>query len=416
MPAIAQLSGLAPEALVQTVLMFSGGIARRLPRVGSIDTNPYVAFLTGIRTPTGSQHPANVCGNCVVIDHETICRAAFPFGRVCYSNNIVIEQFIQRLNRGEVQPEMLGELVPQEVVANLRSRVYDQRTILQSSVAYGMTLVLAGLATEISINIWQGTGSGGSGYSTPVGLENLITSPSTYITPVVSGGSCTPAYPTIINYNNDYNATNTTVGSMLVAALNRLSSILSVKARGTGFDDMEWAICMPPELAELVKQMWSAAYATTFGYQLPSGTSFVVDASAVAKMREAIEQESAMYIGGRRYVLVPDPGIAVTTAANENTANIYFLPLRSGRLDTLYLHYLDLSQFQNWPDVQGMTWTDGGMVQWWWTQSGPCVSISGMTQYRPVLLTPHLAGAVVGVQWPVGTPAWPVPVHPGAVG
>ncbi len=413
MTVIPSLEGVTNPDVVQT-LALPVGLASVLPKVASVEREPEFAFLTGLHASAGQQHPSTACGNCIAVNTEFTCRATLPFGRVCFSSgNITVEDVVAKLNRGEADFRLIGDLVGDDVLQDLRTRRFSNaRNALEAGVALKMREVAAAISAEIATQIWQGTGSGNAGYATPVGLEEFILNPDSYITGD-TGVDCSSAYPATATVNAMYNSTDSN-GSVLVQAMARMAYVLQTRASRTGLAPVEWAICMPAELWYLVANIWVHAFSTTTGYALPAGSTFVVDASALTAAREKVMSDQVLTILGRPYRVITDDGIDVTVTDTTASANIYFIPLRvANRYDATVLQYLDLSRFANWEDTP-FIWTDSGQVQWWTTQTGPCFSVSALTQYRPVILTPHLAGAIVGVRWTAGTePAFPTPVHPG---
>ncbi len=395
----------APEAI--SALRGTTGLMSRLPVRLVRESNPQFGYITGLGGLTGNP-PSTACGACQTAGGVRSCIVVLPFGRKCVASEALdVYSILRRLNAGEIVPELIGDFVGEEFVSSVLGKMnFSADELATTGIGYGMWVVATELTRWVSSVIFAGDPTGGTeGESEPVGLDNQVITGRTDI----GGAACSSLDSYVVNYGAPYNRTDSG-GSVLIREINRAVAVLTERAHRAGLAPVSFALVTSPELRFLLADMWAAAYTATFGYQLTSGGPYLVDLSASSASRDRILSEGALNILGNTVPLVADDGVPVVTGQQTTSSTIYILPMtyagnRPGVYLQLFDHRMSVSDAERLPFI----FTDGGAVQWWVTQTGPCYTVSGSVRPRVVLEVPHLAAKITGIQYTPGTPSWPAP-------
>jgi hypothetical protein len=407
-------TGVSAKEVLSTVVTPSS-ILSKLNWVSSNVANPQIAYLLRVDSSPSGTVPSSKCATCQTVGEVASCVAIVPYGRYCFTSpTISPEEFMQRVNQGEVDFEIIGELLSPEVRELIGRGEVNNQVVTESGIALAMLAVARALYLRLHEDIWSGDPTGGTeGFREIVGLDALITNT---ITDALTGTPCPNLGSVVVNFSDNYNATDST-GSVLARRLLEVMTVLRHRAAAYGFGDVQWVIAVPPELKYLLSLTWAGMFSAVFGYTFPTGHMPTIDLAALARERDRMLSEDTIAIGGRVYPFIGDDGIPVTEAAGTSTGNIYIIPISAGGRKLTFLNYLDMSGS---PELaQGYAAavvTDTGRVLWYTAPSGGlCYNLTGVIVPRVVLLTPYLAAKITGISWPTMAIGFPEPLMSGGV-
>lgn len=389
------------------------GLAGVLPAVGTIDTNPQFAYITGFVAASGS-NPDTVCENCKTAGPIKNCIQTAQFGRYCFNTReMELNRVGQRTNRGEfldlnlVNPPLLQAGGNGMTAPNVPGNPDLMRETLVRFMEVGVAF-----QNQLIPQLYTGNpanNSAGGGYKEFPGLDILI---GTSKVDAITGQTCPSLYSDIKDFN--YDKVDVNAGFTIVNVLTYMMRQLRWNSERMLMSPTEWVIVMRPGLFYELSAIWPCNYLT---YRCANRDTANIDpvgsysSTDAINMRDSMRNGNFITIDGIQYPVVLDDGIVedsnTTNARVDNTcfaSDIYVVPLRSAGMQVTYWEYLDYSQGAMPAAAEGnisdFYWTDGG--KFLWHKQPPlnwCVRWLAKIEPRVILLTPHLAGRITNVQY-----------------
>jgi len=387
------------------------GLLSALPAMGTVDTSPIVAFLTGFTDESGSE-PSAPCAECVKAGNIKSCYQGSAFGLVCReTDEINLADVGRRVNRGEFMDLRLvndpllndAELWVPSSVPKSTANVLNREVL-----ARWLTLGVA-FENKLCSMVWTGnpTNNVGTGYAEYSGLESLVT---TGHTDVLNSTSC-PSLDSDVKDANYLSVENDS--AQVFYLLEMIYRYVKHNAIHLGFMPVQWAWVMKDALFRQLTDRWPCVYASARCNATANDVSNNVDGLVMKQMSDEMYNGQYLLIDGQRIPVILDdciPYESNTTNgdlnSNEFASDIYLLPFTvRGGVNTLYMEYFDYSA----PNgvMQGILdgrmgneyWTDGGRFLWTYSRTRFCASWVARIQPRLRLLTPHLAGVLQNVKF-----------------
>ncbi len=390
------------------------GVSAFLPVFPSVNTNPLFPFITGIEEDSGDE-PTTPCATCLSGEYEACIQTA-TFGRVCReSKTIDVDKVMERVNSGEMDMELVNDILgfPEDNMAPISS--YDRSTLLQVATAQGMLMVGMLLQQKLVPMWWQGNPANNLGvapnygYAECPGLDLLI---STGKVDAITNTTC-PALDSDIKefaYNN-INTLNAGGGYRIVEYMSSMMWTLFYNADRMGLLPCQWALVMNAHAWYELTEIWPVAWLSTRNIVMIAGNTNNIDSSRVAIMREQMRETMTIRINGMELPVIIDDGIytydSVNDAANLNAGefacNFYFLPLRyMGSRPGVFIQYKDYRGALTDIAMAGLTGdirTDDGRFMWTTERLKWCFTVSGKVEPRILLKVPQLAGRINHVMY-----------------
>ncbi len=388
------------------------GLVSTLPAIGSIQTDPLYAYLTGFQAAVGSEADG-VCDDPPVAGPTKSCIQTAQFGRYSrMTKEIEINRVGQQTNRGEfLDLRIMNDplLMDQSglLSQNIAGTPNLMREVLMAFVEVGVSIQNL-IMPQLYVGNPANNSAGGGSKEFP-GLDILI---GTGKVDAITGINCPSLDSDIKDFN--YGLVDTVVaGNDIVQTVTYMARFLKHNASRMGFDPTTWVITMREELFYELTAVWPCSYLTYRCVTRDANQDRqVVNASDQIAMRDQMRRENWLLIDGVQWPVVTDDGIAEETDADnvlieagQFASDIYFIPLTvlGGRAVT-WMEYLDYSQgaMQAVQDgrLGNFFWTDGGRFLWhakpptnwcnqWLTKIEP----------RVILKTPQLAGRIQNVRY-----------------
>lgn len=392
------------------------GLMQILPAVGSIWSQPLVAYLTGFTDDENVAEKDKVCDVPPAAGQMKSCLQGALFGRVeRKTEQFEITQAMNPMNQGEtLDLRIINDPLIESGLSVPSSIPREAGNVLMRQVlALWMNL---GVALERKLGPLTFTGnpsnnSAGGGYQEFHGLETLV---GTGKIDVITNNVCSALNSDLRNFGYKRIDQN---GSNLVAVLTSMVRYINDIATRTGLDPVQHVFAMRRNLFDDLADIWPCAYGTyrctASGVSDPSITQLVVDAGAQRQMAEDMRNGKYLMIDGVKIPVIIDdfiPEDSQITNSNVRSgcfaSDIYYLPLTvRGGIVSLFYEYYDFSAANGVMQavVDGhMTddyWTDGGRYLWTKQRTGWCMEWWAMIKPRLRLLTPHLAGRLQNVAY-----------------
>lgn len=391
------------------------GIAGLLPAMGTMVTNPLYPYITGFLDVSGD-NPNGVCDEPQTAGPIKSCYQTADFGRYSFvTRELELNRVGQQTNRGEFMdlrlmndPLLVGGDITVPGSAN-------RNPSLAREVLVRMMEVGVSFQNKLARQIYTGNpanNSGGEGYKEFPGLDILI---STGKVDAKTGASCPSLDPDIKDFN--YQRLDLAGGgTLIVNTLTYLLRYVKHNASRMGFGQTRWVMAMRQSLFWELTAVWPCAY-LTYRCMMNGANSeqLVINANDQIAMRDAMRNGMYLTIDGENIQIVIDDGITEetnTTSASVTSgcfaSDIYLIPLTvMGGTPVTYWEYLDYTGINGAMQAvsDGMLlendfWSDGG--RYLWHKEPPlrwCVRWDAKIEPRIVMLTPHLAGRLLNVQY-----------------
>lgn len=391
------------------------GLAGMLPARPNNSMNPLYPYLTGFIEETGGVADAT-CDDCPTPGPMKNCFQTSVFGRYCYQTRTIdITRMGQIVNRGEFTDLMLwnqplndtgGLTVPNSAGGNINLNNEASIRFAEIGVAF---------QNKLMKQVWEGNpanNSAGGGYREFPGLDILI---GTGKVDAVTGTPCPSLDSLMVNFNAAVD--NTDPDNNIVNVLTyTLRSLMSLASR-TGLDPVRWAVVMREELFYEITAQWPCNYLTYRCITMNNGVANL-DVGDAIRMRDEMRNSSYLVMDGKRVDVIIDDALSAT-GTGTYTSDIVILPLtvQGNKAVTFWEYFawngpnaaLAAETLRAAPLMSNYYWTDGG--QYIWHLKPPvnwCVQWIGLIEPRLILLTPHLAARITGVQYtPLQTPRQP---------
>jgi hypothetical protein len=385
------------------------GISEFLRAVGTVYTNPQFPYITGIEEDAGNE-PSTECATCLSGEIEGCIQTA-QFGRICReTKTLAPNEVIERVNSGEVDLQLMNDILgfQGDVMAAVRN--YDRSSLLQIATATAMLVVGALLQAKLVPMWWQGNPANnvGTGYAEFPGLSILV---GTGKVDANTNTTCPALDSDVKEFNYQLVSAVDAAGNFrIVQQLSYLEAYLYHNATRMNLSPVSWAVVMRPELWYELTNVWPIAYLSTRGFALPAGNTNFIDAGSVRDRMDAMLEGQFLFINGRRHPVILDDGIFennstndANLAAGEFASDIYMIPMTylGGRPATFIQHKdyrgarRELREARYTDDI----WTDDGRFLWTHERLKWCYTLSGKVEPRIILKTPQLAGRLNHVRY-----------------
>jgi hypothetical protein len=382
------------------------GIASQMQLAASRYMNPEFPYITGIREVSGQTEPSTKCSTCLSGETKSCIQTA-QFGYVCReSQELEIGRTIQRINSGEVDLQLVNEILGNDGDPFMSTESLSRETSLDIETAWAMVEVGAMFQNALVPMLWQGNPANnvGDGYREFPGLDMLI---GTDKVDAHTGAECAALDSDVKEFNyNDLSFTNAEGAYMIVRYMNAMALYLKHNATRQGLMPVEWVIAMRPELWAELLEIWPVAYFATREFTLPAGNTNFIDATRVRELRDDMAQGMYIDVAGMRYTVSTDDGIFEHTNVNnanvpagDYASSIYFVPMRyMGNRQGTYLEYLDYrftsGETSAMNGKEDFWVSDNGRFMWVVEKQKWCYTLSGRVEPRVILKVPQLAGKI----------------------
>ena len=185
--------------IINAFIMPSSGLAGRLARRKSTETNPILDILTGLTASSGT-NPTLACADGRQPGNLKFCKRSHPFGRIPMDSQVAqIDKMGTALNRGVFRDRTLvgdpfgGGRYPQPL---------DFRTALQNEYKTKILELFAAFNRDYARLIYSGNyanTAGSEGYIEFYGLDTLI---NTGLRDAVTGIACPAADSIVVDFSN----------------------------------------------------------------------------------------------------------------------------------------------------------------------------------------------------------------------
>lgn len=390
------------------------GLAGMLPAVGTRETDPFFAYLTGFLTGSGS-NPNGICDDAPTAGPMKNCIQTAQFGRYQLSTRefeLVIPT--QIINRSE--PQDLNILNDP-----LLSPGFNNNGIIMPGVTGNISSELATRFTELGVGFQNllsrqlyignpANNTAGGGYREFPGLDLLI---STNKKDAVTGQLCPSLNSMIQNFGYRLVSDQSIQGD-IVRWLTYMLRVLNSNAERSGLSPVNFALVMREGLFYELTAVWPCSY-MTYGCQMRSTAgdqTLSLDGGDMIAMRDNMRNGQYLLIDGKQVAVIFDDAIPeqTNTTAGANVpsgmfaSDIYILPMTfMGGMPGIYWQYFDMSAavaMAQAGNVGQYFWTDGG--RYIWHAKPPknwCVQWQTRIEPRIILPVPHLAGKLRNVRY-----------------
>jgi len=387
------------------------GLLSALPSMGTVDTSPIVAYLTGFTDESGSE-PDAPCEECVKAGNIKSCHQGSAFGLVCReTDELNLADVGRRVNRGEFMDlrlinDPLLNSAETWVPTSVPKAVGD--VLNREVLARWLTLGVA-FENKLCGMLWTGnpTNNVGTGYAEYNGIERLVT---TGHVDVLTNVSC-PSLDSDVKDANYISIENN--AAQIFAYLTMIYRYVKHNAETMGFMPVQWAWVIKDSLFRKLSDYWPCVYASFRCNATANDVSNSVDGLRMKAMSDEMYVGRYLLIDGEKVPVILDDCIPYEHNGTNGdldpgtfASDIYLLPFTvRGGVNTLYMEYFDYSSPNGVMQaiVDGRMgneyWTDGGRFLWSFNRTRFCASWVARIQPRLRLLTPHLAGVLQNVTW-----------------
>lgn len=393
------------------------GLGSMLPVRASTMTNPLYPYITGFNASTGA-NADGVCDDPMTAGPIKNCFQTAAFGRYSYqTRELELNRVGQQINRGEFFDL---NIVNDPLVSSLSSLLTPttasgSRFNLAREMLVRMVEVGVAFQDKLIRQVYIGNpanNSGGGGYEEFPGLDILI---GTNKVDAKTGYPCPSLHSDIKDFN--YATVESNGGGTIVNVLTYMMRMLQWNAERMNFGGVTWALVMRPQLFNELTAVWPCAYMTyRCQVQTNTQTQLVVNSNDQIAMRDNMRNGRYLTIDGINYPVILDDAIIEENSSDNAgitpscfASDIYVVPLtiRNGTMAATYWEYFDYASDNGamqaavdggWAD--SFFWTDGG--RYLWHRKPPlnwCVQMLAKVEPRLILLTPHLAGRVLNIEY-----------------
>jgi hypothetical protein len=369
---------------------------------------PLFAALTGFTADDGTQ-PELICDPAPTADMKS-CLLTAQYGVVRYdTKTIEPQQILKQLSAGiNTELNLVGEIlgIDNVTVSGLNpDQVVDMVTVA--------AMVTAAVQAERNLvaQFWQGVVTATNQFP---GLDVQI---ATGQVDSRTNQACTAMDSDV----KDFNYNDIATGALDIAAyLAMLEFYLRTNAAGMGLD-VEWIICMRPNLWQVLTEIWPIKY-NTLPVTLRANERINLSGRENRQDTDEMRRSKIITINSNDYQVVPDVGIFESNNANDANvpagsfaSSIYMVPLRANGQLVTYREHLD---YRPWSvEVARMDkqdfWTDDGIYSWALDKKLWCHTLSLKTEQRIICRHPGIAGRIDNVLYtPIQHTREPFPASP----
>lgn len=390
------------------------GLGGSIPAFGTNRMWPRFAYITGYDAVSGS-NPTAYCDDPQVAGPMRTCVQTADFGRYSFmTREFDITRVGEEQDRGYFTDlRLVNDPLVESLGNNYSPAIPGMAQLVGRETLQRFVEVGVAFQNKLLRQVYQGNpanDTGSEGYQEFPGLDILI---GTGKVDAITGTACAALDSDIKNYN--YVKVNQGTGdSSIVNVMSYMLRYLRSNAERMNMDPVSFAFVMRQALFWEITAMWACSYLTYrcgVNAQNPTTDSVSIDARDAIEFRDGMRSGQYLLLDGVQYPVIIDDGIDEESAINTNritqgcyASDIYIVPLTiQGGMPVTFWQYKDYSQaVQAASDgnIGQYYWTDGG--KWFWHAKPPrnwCVQWLALTEPRIVLLTPHLAGRLMNVQY-----------------
>lgn len=373
-----------------------------LPAVPTTEENPIFAALTGIDDMTGS-FPTQPCEPGPTPGGMTVCKLAFPLGRVTYSSDSIdVDEVIMKYNRGDTRDmRLIGGVMGDTGFGQIGPNM-NTDDILNHVLNNQMYMIGRAYQRWIAQKKWTGTPSNpnqSAGYKEFIGFDNLI---KTGYRDVITNELCPAMDSDVKDFGG--NCIDSGNGSNIYEYVTNMAYSILDSAAQHQLDPVEWDIVMRPEMWRSLTLVWPL-FEYSFGATRAAGiigsaaNNIVTNLSGsdAAMATQDMRNRRVITIGGRNFNVYIDDGIAKTAAPNPQSS-IYFIPrtVAGGQLVTYWEHKDYRAIGSELSNLNGKLrfWTDDGKYLWTTDERLWCFNVHSKIEPRLIFRAPFLAGRI----------------------
>jgi len=401
------------NALFSAMILPQTGVLAELPARPSMDANPLYGLLTGVTPSTGSE-PVGVCDDPPYAGLSKLCTHTFVFGRFSRRSRVIdIDRSGVMTNRGEFTDlRLLGGLDHPGAPAPTKQNP------LVAEAAKALFELGVSIVRDQAFDVYEGNPANNSaqgGRKFPFGFDILI---NTGYQDAITKQLCPAADSIVVDFGNKAIDTN---GTTLVRTITNIMRRLRHIATQTRLNPVFWKISMPAAMFYEVTAIWPCAY-ETYRCVAEGDTSrerFINDRRYLNELTNSMRGDmynrtgQFLWIDGAQVPVVLDDEVRETVLPGESfSANMYFIPytVLGGTPVTLIEHInydapggamAAAAELAPIVGTGGFFFTsDGGRFMW--HKKPPnnfCVEVLVKTEWRLLLLTPHLAARLDNVKY-----------------
>ncbi len=405
-------SRITGEHPVLNAMVRPSGLLSRLPVIrADLHVNEFIDTVTGVTAESGSE-PSSICGTPITAGLTKLCSLVAPFGRVTRQAR---EWSVLKLGKRRDAFEdmayqarfpvnmMQGDNLTMGGIASGGSDIARQEL--------GVRLFELAIAFQRKLGPLVYTGNpannNGEGYMEPIGLDLWINVNNKR--DARSSALCTALNSLLMDFN--YAKADGSTKS-IVQYITQMWRWVNWNAMTMGLAPATWVISMPPDLFNIVTDVWPCAYMSDRCSVGASGANIVVvNDQRNIEMRNEMRNGQFLWIDGVKVPVEPDmfaPTVDWTQNSNvkegEWAADIYMVPLTvMGGMPVTGWQYFDqrISVAENQIARDSRVWsTDEGMYLWGSSSSKVlCFNMQATLEPRLLMHTPQLAARLQHVKY-----------------
>lgn len=404
------------QPLYSAVITPWTGLQYVLPVRGTIKTDPLYGIVTGVTATSGSE-PTGVCDDPPTVGLAKICMASYNLGRESRQTSVLD---VSRGDRITDRGEHTDFIVYGNPFGAERNWMVPGVSPEFGGVAMGegtkrMVEFMVAWSRDFAGIIYTGNptnNTAGGGYREPQGLDIII---NTGHRDAETGQACEAADSIVRSFGSVNISTGTaTQRGELVRLISYIYRNLQQNAGQMNLAPLELVLVGRFSLFYELSEIWPIAYSTYRDSLVPTGSTNFVNNMDAQRMRDDMRADLIMrnkqylLIDGQRVPFIIDDSIAETTLANGAlSSSLYFVPLRVlGGREATFLEYFDYGSAGVLRNAAMMAPQDtysisdnGRFLLHKKPPTNFCTQLLGLTEWRVVCTTPHLAARVTNIAY-----------------
>lgn len=403
--------------IVNTTIQPAHSFFNFLPVKPSVQAERKIGFITGISGDDTGTLPNDPCDPPQTINDDiAACKMRYPYGRHSgRTKTMEIDELIERACREGNFDDFFFLGDHRGVSVDPTQNDINSRDLLTTAaVRYQMSLLGRSKQRWSISKLWTGdpaNSTANGGYREHIGLLNLITDDwdtNLVLAPYLESLSsdCSSLNSDVKLFDACLGATNAD-GYGIYQMLQELEDTLYHRAFRMGLLPAEWVLVMPStHWSELIKVIPCEMVADGCSGGVTNANDGGSGMFNMA-MREQMRSSMKITLNGRSYPVLIDDGIPNVFTAGppvEYESSIFFIPVRAGGEDVLYIDHKDYRRInQELSPIPGSAtdlrgWTDRGRHHFLVNRVNWCFEVWSKMEWRLIFKAPHLAGRIDGVK------------------
>lgn len=399
--------------LFSAMILPKQGMLNQLAIRPTNETNPLFGIITGVNSSTGSE-PTGVCDDPKSAGTMKLCTHTFVFGRFSRQSRVFdIDRAGKIVNRGEfLDLQVMNSPLGLNDPSSPSMPGASPATIAQNEVSKALFELGVSWSRDFAKVLYNGTPTNNTaqeGYKEFYGFESLI---NTGYRDAETGVAC-PAADSIVRSFGGLNVSSN--AASFIRNVTNLWRNLKFLSANAGLDPVNWVIAMPFSLFYELTEVWPITYLTYRALAIPTGSTNMVYASDVEKIRDEMRGNLYDYSGqfllldGQKVPVVIDNAIPETENGDGSfTSDMYFIPMTVlGSQPVTFMEYFNydgpnsaIEMAKVFAPGDSYYTTDNGRFMW--HKKPPtnfCVQLLAKTEPRLVMMTPYLAARVSNIMY-----------------